>query len=101
MILYNITYSVPHAIENEWVNWQKNEHIPEILATGLFERHLLLRLKEIDETDGATYALQLYAASEDLYRRYLAEYAPALRLKANAHWGDEVIGFRTLMEIVH
>ena len=101
MILYNITYSVPLAIQEDWLNWQKNTHIPEILATGLFERHLLLRLKEVDESEALTYALQLFAFSEELYRQYLTEHAPVLRLRSNERWGNQVIGFRTLMEIVH
>lgn len=100
MLIYNITYSVPHEIGPEWLNWMQQEHIPEILGTGLFERHQLLRLLEIDESECLTYACQFFTQTEGQYRRYLTESAPGLRLKANKRWGDQVIGFRTLMETV-
>lgn len=100
MLLYNITYAVPVAIHAEWIEWMKNTHIPEIMSSGLFQRHQILRLLEMDETESITFAVQFYAESEDKYRLYATEYAPELRLKAQAIWGDQVIGFRTTMSIV-
>lgn len=100
MLIYNITYSVPHEICQEWLNWMKEEHIPEVLATGHFERHQLLKLLELDESESLTYACQFFAQTEGQYRSYISESAPGLRLKANQRWGDQVIGFRTLMGIV-
>ena len=100
MILYNITYMVAHEIHDEWITWLKTVHIPEMMATGLFERNQVLRLLEVDEQEGITYAAQFYSSSIDNYRSYISNNAPALRLKANQKWGDKVLGYRTLMEIV-
>ena len=100
MLIYNITYAVPHDICHEWLQWIQQEHIPEILATGYFERHQLLKLLELDESESLTFACQFYTQTEGQYRNYITEYAPGLRLKANQRWGDQVIGFRTLMETV-
>ena len=100
MLIYNITYAVSPEICQEWLRWLQEEHIPEILATGHFERHQLLKLLELDESESLTYACQFYAQTEGHYRNYITESAPDLRLKANQRWGDQVIGFRTLMEIV-
>lgn len=36
MIIYNVTIKVSHDIALEWVNWMKQEHIPDLLLTGLF-----------------------------------------------------------------
>jgi hypothetical protein len=100
MILYNITYMVAHDIHDEWISWMKSEHIPEMMSTGLFERNQVLKLLEVDEQEGITYAAQFYAASAENYNTYITNNAPALRLKANQKWGDKVLGYRTLMEIV-
>ncbi len=79
----------------------KSQHIPEMLSTGHFERFQILRLREVDETEGISYAIQFYVSTLDEYNKYILKSAPALRLKAKEQWGDRVIGFRTLMEIVH
>ena len=100
MIVYNITYLVNHAIHDQWLEWMKTEHIPEMLSTGHFERFQILRLKDVDETEGISYAIQFFANNKEEYNAYILKYAPALRLKANERWKEEVIGFRTLMEIV-
>ena len=100
MVIYNITYSVPIGLDQDWLNWMQHVHIPEILATGCFERHNLLQLLEMDESEGKTYALQLHAKTEQDYRAYLLQHAPSLRVAARTQWGDEIMGFRTLMAVL-
>jgi hypothetical protein len=100
MLLYNITYAVPVTIHSQWIEWMKHIHIPEIMSSGLFQRNQILRLLEMDESEAITYAVQFYAASEEDYKLYNTNHAPALRLKAQSVWGDQVIGFRTTMSIV-
>jgi len=39
MFVYNITIKVDNNIEEEWLRWQKEIHIPEILSTGFFYDH--------------------------------------------------------------
>ena len=39
MIIYNVTISIRPDLEGEVLAWLKNEHIPEILETGLFVEH--------------------------------------------------------------
>jgi hypothetical protein len=100
MLVYNITYAVSHEIHEEWMTWMKGIHIPEVMSTGLFSSFKVLRLLEVDEQEGLTFAVQFHADTEEQYRRYIAEHAPALRLAATRQWGDQVMGFRTLMAIV-
>jgi hypothetical protein len=38
MLLYNITYLVPEDTSDKWLTWMKEEHIPEIMGTNLFEK---------------------------------------------------------------
>ena len=101
MIVYNITIKVTPAIEENWLEWQKTEHIPEMMATGLFVEYKLFRLLELEETDGSTYVIQYFTDSIEKYAIYIEEYAPALRKKAADKWADQFIGFRTVMEVVH
>lgn len=100
MLVYNITYAVSHEIHTAWITWMKGTHIPKIMSTGLFSSFKVLRLLEVDEQEGLTFAVQFHAETEEQYRRYIAEHAPALRLAATRQWGNQAMGFRTLMAIV-
>jgi hypothetical protein len=100
MLVYNITLKVAFAIADEWLTWQQEEHIPEIMATGKFDSYKFFRLLDQDETDGPTYIVQYFTTSRDRYQQYINEYAPGLRKKATDKWGNQFVGFRTLMETV-
>lgn len=98
MIVYNITCTVDASVADAWIGWQLGEHIPEILATGCFTAHRVLRLLEVDESEGPTFAIQYEAATMEDYRRYIDGPAAALRQKAFDRWGDRFLAFRTIME---
>lgn len=101
MIVYNITIKVLPAIEKDWVQWQLEEHIPDIMATGQFTDYKFYHLLEQDEADGVTYVVQYFASSSGQYEKYIREYAPSLREKAFQKWGDQFIAFRSVMEVVN
>ncbi len=101
MLLYNVTTHIPHSIHAAWVQWMKEKHLPGIMNTGCFTEHRFVRLLDIDETEGPTYAAQFHADSREQYDRYIELYAPALRKDAFENWGDQFISFRSLMEVVN
>jgi len=101
MICYNITIKIDPQIEKEWIQWQKNEHIPEVMATALFSEYKFFKLLDQDETEGSTYVVQYFSSSMENYEKYIQQFAPVLREKVLAKWGDRFIAFRTLMEIVN
>ena len=100
MIIYNVTTQVNWKIHEAWLEWMKTEHIPEVLATGLFTHHRLLRLIEVDETEGPTYAIQYFTSVREKYEQYINSHAKELREKVLVKWGDQVFAFRSLMEVV-
>jgi Domain of unknown function (DUF4286) len=100
MILYNVTIKVHNSIHNEWLTWLKTEHVEDILNTQCFTKYTILRLLEIDEAEGPTYAIQYYAESKALYNLYIEKYANEMRQKSFTKWGDKFIAFRSVMQIV-
>jgi len=98
MIIYNITIKVDAAIAGEWIRWQQQEHIPEIMATNHFKEFHLSRLLNQDDSDGPTYVTQFFAETMEDYERYIKEDAPLLRDKAIARWGAGFIAYRSLLE---
>ncbi len=101
MIVYNITIKIDPAIQEEWLQWQQEEHIPDIMSTGMFIEYKMFRLLEQDESEGMTYVIQYFASSAENYACYIRDHAPLLRIKAIQRWGDRFIAFRTVMELVN
>ena len=77
------------------------EHIREILETGLFLKYQLVRLQEVDDIDGPTFAVQYYLENRENYDQYIRQFAPLLRKKVTNKWGDHEISFSTLMEVIN
>ena len=100
MFIYNITNKVDLDIPGDWLQWQKEVHIPEIMSTGCFIGYQFYRLMEQDDTDGITYIIQYFSETEENYLRYIQDFAPALRDKAIKKWGDRFVAFRSLMKVV-
>lgn len=99
MVLYNVTVKVDHSIADEWLNWMKEEHIPDLMQTGLFKDAKLFRLLEVDEHDGITYAAQYFCATMNEYENYIANHAEEMRGRGLERFGDKFVAFRTLMEL--
>jgi hypothetical protein len=100
MVLYNVTVKVEKDSAEAWVRWMKEEHMPELMQTGLFADSRLYQLLDIDEEDGLTYAAQYFCNSMEDYNRYIAEHAPAMREKGLQRFKEKFIAFRTLMQAV-
>lgn len=101
MFIYNITIKVDLQIHDLWRVWLDTTHIPFIMETGKFTRHQLLRLREVDDSDGPTYALQLFTESKADFNAYKALHEGAVRQAEQAAWAGKMLCFSTLMEIVH
>ena len=101
MIIYNVTTKVQANIATMWLEWIKDEHIPDIIETACFTHASILRLLETDDTDGPTYAIQYFGESKALYDQYIDQFAEAMRQKSFQKWGDGFISFRSVMSVVN
>lgn len=100
MFIYNVTSKVDHSISTAWLQWMKEEHIPEVIATGCFTKATILHLLETDDSEGPTYAIQYAAESKASYNRYIEQFAPAMRQKVMTKWGNKFIAFRSVMQVI-
>lgn len=99
-IVYNVTAMVQWSIQEAWLTWMREIHIPEVMATGCFTGSRMYRLLEVDETEGPTYAIQYLAGSKANYQHYIENHAAGLRAAGIERWGNQFIAFRSLMEEV-
>jgi hypothetical protein len=100
MIIYNVTIKVDESIADVWLQWLLNEHVPDVMNTGCFSSHKVVRLLEVDDTEGPTYAVQYQAASKADYNRYLEKFASEMRQRSIDKWGNRFIAFRSVMQVV-
>lgn len=91
---------VNRNIVEEWMNWQKQEHLPEIISTGMFDDYRMYHLIEHDDEESQTFTVQFFTSSIEKYNQYLSEFAFRFRDKALAKWGNQFTGFRSVMKLV-
>ena len=100
MIIYNVTVKVESGIAEAWLDWLLNEHIPDIMTTECFTDYKVVRLLEVDDSEGPTYAIQYHAESKGLYNQYIIKHAETMRQKSYEKWGERFIAFRSVMQVV-
>src|ERR1700730_4903117 len=100
MLIYNITIKVEQKIADEWLDWMLSVHIPEVMQTGCFTQNQLLKLLEQDESAGPTFVVQYYVSSPEKYQEYLLHHAPSIRKEFVKRWGEKIVSFRTIMEVL-
>jgi len=99
MLLYNVTFIIEEASAAAWLQFMQEEHIPEVLATGLFVSNRLLKVID-SPNEGVTYCSQYVAQNMEDYDSYQQTYAPALQDDINIRFKDKFVSFRTLMEYI-
>lgn len=100
MVIYNVTIKVENGLADAWVAWMKEEHMPELMGTGLFLEARLCRLLQQDELEGVTYSAQYACESMQQYEDYIDNHAEKMREKSFARFGGKFVAFRTVMETV-
>lgn len=101
MIIYNVTIKVTPDITGEYLQWLQEEHLPEMMQTGLFSSYRLCRLLESEDPEGATYVVQYHCDSMENYQSYVDEYSLRMRQKGLDKFGNKMVAFRTIMELLH
>ncbi len=99
MIIYNVTVSIENSILEDWLQWMKDEHIPEVMACGVFVKAQINRVIVQGDT-GATYAIAYSCPTMKDLHHYQVKFAPDLQQKHINRYGDKAVAFRTLMEVV-
>jgi prophage antirepressor-like protein len=99
MIVYNVTINADDAVANAFEEWMKQEHLPEVMASGKFVGFSFYKLltRQEDET-GQTFVVQYQANNMADFEDYTTNFAPALQAKTKEKFGNSVVAFRTVMK---
>ncbi|SHF99401.1 protein of unknown function [Salegentibacter echinorum] len=99
MYIYNVTINIEEGVHDEWLEWMKTEHIPEMLGTGKFVKALMTRVMVNEQMGGITYSVQYTAKNKADIEKYQEEDAAILKKKSKAFEG-KFVAFRTEMQVV-
>jgi hypothetical protein len=100
MHIYNVTINVETSIIEEWLKWMKDIHIPEVMETGMFIECQINKVL-VQEEQGETFAIQYLAKDLQSIRLYQEMYGPELQKKTQEKYGNKLVAFRTILEILH
>jgi len=95
-----VTTNIEENVDDQWVKWMKEKHIPAMIKTGKFISATMSRVDVIESMGGITYSVQYKVQSKALLERYFEEDADGLRAQTKPFEG-KFVSFRTEMEIVH
>ncbi len=98
MYIYNVTINLELAILDDWLNWMKTTHIPDVMSTGLFLGHRLLEVM-VEEQQGVTYTVQYEVKDLETLKLYQEVYANKLQAEHLERYRDKFVAFRTILRI--
>ncbi len=100
MYIYNVTIKVEPQRAEEWLEWMRNIHIPQVLETGYFVESRICKIVNNEDPEDFTFVIQYTCPTMEDYDHYQKNSAPALRKEMRVIFGDDAFAFRTLMEVL-
>ena len=99
MFIYNVTVNLSEDIHNEWLQWMKDIHIPDVMKSGCFTGSRILKVLFVND-EGFTYSIQYNFKEMADIERYQRDFAQKLQAEHKAKFGEKYTAFRTLLEMV-
>lgn len=99
MIVYSVTVNIEDEVHEDWFQWMKEIHIPDVMNTGLFNSYQFNRvISHNPEETGTTYNIQYLCNSMKDLHEYQAKHAPKLQAEHHEKYEGKYVAFRTLLE---
>ncbi|MDD2961435.1 MAG: DUF4286 family protein [Muribaculaceae bacterium] len=101
MIIYNTTFHVHPAKEDEFISWIKEYFIPKAIDNNtLTEPQLALIMARQEGDEGNSYSLQFKVESIDILNSWYKGDGTPLINEIGAKFGQHIAGFTTIMNVV-
>jgi hypothetical protein len=99
MILYNVTVSIDPDIGEDWLQWMRSTHIPDVMATGCFLESRISRIHG-EEEGGLTYSIMYLCPSQEKMDEYGEMHAPLLQKDHTERYAGRFAAFRTFLSVI-
>jgi len=101
MIIYSVTVLIKKDVEDQWLKWMKEIHIPDVMKTGYFLDWKLRKLL-LPEVSGeeSTYVIEYTLQSLEKYNEYSENAAPQLQKEHTEKFSGKFKATRTVYQLV-
>lgn len=99
MYIYNVTVSIDKSLTEDWLQWMKTVHIPDVLKTGYFIENKICKVLHVDD-EGDTFSIQYTFNEMADIEAYQKNDAPRLQAEHSKRYEGKYAAFRTLLQIV-
>lgn len=100
MIIYSVTVKIDHDIQEDWLKWMKEKHIPDVMNTSMFKSSKLCRIIGQEDDDGIAYNIQYECENMKTLHQYQVQFAQALQKEHTERYEGKFAAFRTLLEVL-
>jgi hypothetical protein len=99
MILYSVTVSIDPTVAEDWLDWMRSVHIPEVMATNCFVESRLSQIL-VEPENGISYSVMYVCRSQELMDEYNSKHAPRLQKDHSKRYDGRFAAFRTLLNVI-
>lgn len=100
MLLYNVTITIDSDAAEDWLQWMRATHIPDVMATGMFRSYRMSRLLSHEHDGAEIFTMQYLAESQAKLDEYQTRFAPELQRHVRERYEGKFAAFRTVMEVL-
>jgi len=99
MVIYSVSVRIKKEVEEEWLQWMKENHIPAVLGTKYFANCEMFKvlIPEIEESV-VMYKMKYYCDTFENYLDYQKNDAARLQADHNDKYQGKFTASREVME---
>ena len=99
--VYRVAIRVDHEVAEEWLEWMRTVHVPEVLDTGCFTGCTISRQVEpVDVGSRGSFVLEYGLASVEQFEQYQTRHADALREAHTSRYAGRFEASRSISTVV-
>ncbi len=100
MYIYNVTINIKKDVEQEWFNWMKEKHLPDVIATGYFKAYKTFKIIiPSGIADESTYIIQYECDELEQYHQYIEKESARLQGEHQSKFPGKFTAARAVLQV--
>lgn len=99
-MFYLVTVHIDRDVADDWHDWMRTVHIPDVVDTGCFQRAWMCRQPEDDSGDRLAFRMIYLADSREDFERYQNQFADDLQADHTERYEGKFGASRSLCDVV-
>lgn len=95
-IIYNTSFIIDEAIEQEWIAFMRQHYISRLRAENLCDDVIFTKVS-IDQPEGKTYSVQIVFSNTQQQDYFLNRHLPAIEQEIITHYANHYVCFSSIL----